>query len=364
MKQGATREQAVAWIKEDRERLAREALRGKLGEFGERARRRDDRLTPLSSPGNSSPFQLTSSPESFHQSEHSTAPHHLSSDNLFPLLPSLPEPAPDTHDQFAPTVAVPSYDHMKTLEALEQSDIWRQASLSRDEEEFAEGPFAEKATQASAASGSYFPSLQDEEKRKLQRWLIEELVMKRDAARVEEARQVGRSLGDETRRIWRHLDRSQMEGGPMVINGYNMSLASRFRDLQSPPPLSPPTQSPPRSTSALAHASHPLPQMDSHGELYDTIHVQDDPRADTPLPSAPRQTNVYQAPDDENPFTSAVREKPFQTFGAKFLPSAGGGDTTWTKETGKVLDLGGRPTLYRDRIGMANWGRTLLSELL
>lgn len=32
MKQGTTREQAVVWIKEDSERLAREAIAGKLGE--------------------------------------------------------------------------------------------------------------------------------------------------------------------------------------------------------------------------------------------------------------------------------------------------------------------------------------------
>lgn len=256
---------------------------------------------------------------------------------------------------------------MKTLEVLEQSEIWRQGEASRDEGGFAEGSFAKGTSQPPALGAveeTYTRSGQTGQNRKLQRWLIEELMQKRDAERVEVARRSGRALGEDTRRLWRHLDRSQMEAGPLVVNGYNLSLATRFRDLQSPPPPSPPSQSHPHSTSADPLPSSRLPQSDSYAVLFDTINVENDPRADTHLPPTLPQPNVYQPPDAENPFTSAVREKPFQTFGAKFLPSAGGGDTTWTKETGKVLDLGGRPTLYRDRIGMANWGRTLLSEFL
>ncbi|ORY45845.1 hypothetical protein BCR35DRAFT_336248 [Leucosporidium creatinivorum] len=344
MKQGATREQAVAWIKEDRERLARDAMRA----------------TAVFSPGS----QLTSSPESYRHSEASPALHPLTSDELFPSLPPLPTPALDPHDPYAPTIAPQSYDHMRALEALERSEAWRQGSASA-----AAGAIAERQLgrepESVAEEGSYFPSIQGDDKGKVQKWLIEELVKKRDAERVDEAKRSGRNLGEETRRLWRHLDRSQMEAGPHVVNGYNLSLATKFRDLQSPPPLSPPSH--PHSTSAdPLPSSCPNPQSDSYSDIFDAIDAQDDPRADTPLPRAPRQPNVYQSPDEENPFTSAVREKPFQTLGQKFLPSRGSGidDTTWTKETGKVLDLGGRPTLYRDRIGMANWGRTLLSPIV
>lgn len=254
---------------------------------------------------------------------------------------------------------------MKTLEALEQSQIWRHGSAPRVEGSVAEGGFLETDTAFRAAAPGTVRLLWEDQHNKngkLQRWLIEELVRERDSERVEAARQAGRALGEETRRLWRHLDRSQMEAGPLVVNGYNLSLAARFRDLQSPPPLSPPSQWHTQSADLLP--SRHLPRSDSNTEILDTIEGQSEYRADTPLPPAPRQANVnvYQPPDTETPFTSAVREKPYQTFDSKFLPTAGGGDTTWTKETGKVLDLGGRPTLYRDRIGMANWGRTLLSD--
>lgn len=323
---------------------------------------RDNRLTPRISTAYSPTSQLSSSPESYRHSESSPALHQLSSDDLFPLLPPLPTPSLDTHDPYAPTVVPQSYDHMKTLEALEKSDIWRQAAAPRDEGAFriAEGA---ASTLASVDDTSAL-SIGANKTTKLTGWLIEELVQKRDADRVEEARRSGRALGEETRRIWRHLDRSQMETGPSVVNGYTLALATRFRDLQSPPPLSPPSPSRPLSTSADSfpslHPSHSQSQADSFNPNDD---AQADPRADTPLPRTPRPLKAYRSPDDESPFTDAVRERPFQTFGTKFLPTRGGAeDTTWTRETGKVLDLGGRPTLYRDRIGMANWGRTLLSE--
>lgn len=242
------------------------------------------------------------------------------------------------------------------------------------QEHAVEEPYAEPDHAFDLELVQALASVDPTERRRYQRRIIDQLVAKRDADRVAAAREQGKSLGAESRRIWRHLDRAQMEAGPNPVNGYNLSLEARYRQLQSPPPLSPRTPSM-ASPSARPQASidevlssdpRQLPQNET--ELFDSPDARVDLRSDTPLPrsaSAPPPNSRGYAPPVDDPYAEDARRKPFHTLGGNFLPLQDRYSLTHTEMTGRVLDLGDKRTLHRDRIGTAwgNWGRTVLSPI-
>lgn len=274
---------------------------------------------------------------------------HITSDASFAFAGSTPI-APLDPVTLLSTTSIGTDDFLHALQEIEKEGRVLE-------------PFdAETNAELSASAGPNWPSssagviLDRREK--------EQIVRQRDRDRVARAAREGKELGDETRAVFRRLDRAHMAASFNVVNSTNMEMEKALLDAQSPPPLSPSPRppSPAQNTDHRSSASSfpRRPTAPSSPEFADF-------RAETPIPASyPRSSGLrYEPPPTGSELYTVPRPPSFLTFDNKFLASdkyRGPLDTHWTEATGRVIDRSHAKTLHGDLVN--DYGRVVLSKRL